>query len=461
MVFNIILNGSNIINPNNTMFAKSFIGGCLTIPENSEMCISQIVIPYSWFNITANYNNNVLSYYWNGYYPSVIWNGTMAGTTFTGTADSGSSGSFTSGQLVIGDNLPDGTTVSSTGTGTVTLSSTYSGTAPTVVTGIPTFTGYITMTTISGVSTPILTLSSTVTGTFALNAVLYSSNTSLASNVYVSSLYSGTLGTTGSTYILSSTQTVNVGSSGSPIKFGFIGTYNTITFPDGFYNVSDVNNYMQSYMISKKQYVYNSTLLQNKYFSNLYSNNTYYATQFVLPTIPTSTTKWNSANTDYSWTFPSGFPFSAKGYTSQVSVVANMTDYLGLTTGIYPSSYSSSDSNVLSNYSPNASYVNSIVVRCNLVNNNATAPTDVVDTFYPNTTFGSNIVYEPYYEKWVDVVSGTYNNIYIYLQDQDGNQIYARDSNVLISLLLKAPDVPYIQPIQTIVQSIQPLDFKD
>ena len=171
MVFNLILNSSNVSNPNNTFYSKSFINGSLTIPTGSEMCVSQIIIPYSWFNISSNYSNNSLSYIWNGYYPSVIWNGSMVGTTFTGTLDTGGSGSFVSGQMVLGSNLTSSTTVSSLGTGTVILSNTFTTTSPTIITGIPTFTGYITMTTISGVSTPILTLSSTVTGTFALNTV--------------------------------------------------------------------------------------------------------------------------------------------------------------------------------------------------------------------------------------------------------------------------------------------------
>ena len=249
MVFNILLSSSDVANSNNTLYEKQFCGGSLTLPEGSEICISQIVIPYSWFNITSGYNNNSLSYFWNGYYPSVIWNGSMVGTLFTGTADTGSSGSLVTGQMVIGTNLPSNTVVSSLGTGTVTLSNTFTSTSPTVITGIPTFTGYITSTTTNGVTTSILTLSTTVTGTFALNTVLYSSNTGLASNVYIVSLISGTLGANNSTYLLAN-QSVSVGSSGSKITFGFIGTYNTITFTDGFYETTDINNYIQSYMIS-------------------------------------------------------------------------------------------------------------------------------------------------------------------------------------------------------------------
>lgn len=466
MVFNIILNSSNVVNPNNTFYAKSFIGGSLTIPPGSQMCVSQIVMPYSWFNITKNYNNNIFSYFWNGYYPSVIWNGTLSSTTFTGSADTGSSGTFVSGQLVLGDYLAAGTTVSTVGA-TIGLSAGATGGSPTVITGIPTFTGYVTMVTISGISTPVLTLSSTVTGTFALNTVLYSSNTSLGSNVYVKSLYSGTLGGVGSQYILGN-QTVAVASVGSPMKFGFIGTFNTITIPDGFYQVTDLNNYIQTYMISQNQYIYNSTLLQNQYFLNLFANSTYYSNQFILQSIPSSQTEWNTLNSGSTWTYPTGFAFSGLSYTPQVSIVANITDYLGLSAGIYPSTYSTSNASVISNITPVGSYVNSVVVRCNLISNDATTPTDILDTFYPNNDFGANIVYEPAYEKWIDLIEGTYNNMYIYFNDQNGNQIFARDSNVLISLLIKFGEVYYDvpsapPPIETPVkvQIVNPLEFRE
>ena len=54
-----------------------------------------------------------------------------------------------------------------------------------------------------------------------------------------------------------------------------------------------------------------------------------------------------------------------------------------------------------------------------------------------NVNFDSNIIYTPYYEKWVAVKSGIYNNTIIILQDQNFNIIVANDSNILISLMLK------------------------
>jgi len=66
MIYNLVLNSTNVIDSiNKTQYAYTFINGNFYIPENSKMCISQCMIPYSWFNINSTlYNNNSFSYVW-------------------------------------------------------------------------------------------------------------------------------------------------------------------------------------------------------------------------------------------------------------------------------------------------------------------------------------------------------------------------------------------------------------
>ena len=53
MIYNLVLNSTNLIDSiNKTQYAYTFINGKFYIPENSKMCISQCMIPYSWFNIS-------------------------------------------------------------------------------------------------------------------------------------------------------------------------------------------------------------------------------------------------------------------------------------------------------------------------------------------------------------------------------------------------------------------------
>ena len=64
--FSLIVNSSNAANPNtgSNTYQYNFIGGSMTIPENSEISISSATIPYSWRNITVSNNNNTYKFYW-------------------------------------------------------------------------------------------------------------------------------------------------------------------------------------------------------------------------------------------------------------------------------------------------------------------------------------------------------------------------------------------------------------
>lgn len=64
MSLSIVLNSNNVArNGTNSQYAYNFINGGLNVPENSLMCISNVTIPYSWFNVNLNqYNNNTFQY---------------------------------------------------------------------------------------------------------------------------------------------------------------------------------------------------------------------------------------------------------------------------------------------------------------------------------------------------------------------------------------------------------------
>lgn len=61
MSYNLIINSSNVVGNGNNTFKYKFIKGCIEIPENSLMNISQLTIPYSWNNISASQGNNQIT----------------------------------------------------------------------------------------------------------------------------------------------------------------------------------------------------------------------------------------------------------------------------------------------------------------------------------------------------------------------------------------------------------------
>ena len=57
MSFNLVLNSTNVASVNNNIFTYNFINGGFKVLQDAEICVSEFVIPYSWFNITQIYNN--------------------------------------------------------------------------------------------------------------------------------------------------------------------------------------------------------------------------------------------------------------------------------------------------------------------------------------------------------------------------------------------------------------------
>ena len=65
MSFSLVLNSTNVVaGSNNNTYRYNFMQGSFNIPENSEISISSVVVPYSFYNISAMYGNNsfVLNY---------------------------------------------------------------------------------------------------------------------------------------------------------------------------------------------------------------------------------------------------------------------------------------------------------------------------------------------------------------------------------------------------------------
>jgi len=77
-------------------------------------------------------------------------------------------------------------------------------------------------------------------------------------------------------------------------------------------------------------------------------------------------------------------------------------------------------------------------MQCSLVNNSCTVPSDVLDSMpINNTSFGSNITYDPSFEKFIGLSNGTFNNFTFSFRDQNLNEIYAKDPNVSITLIIR------------------------
>ena len=204
----------------------------------------------------------------------------------------------------------------------------------------------------------------------------------------------------------------------------------TIILPNGYYAVSDINNYLQGQMILAGQYLVDGNG-NNVYYLSLQYDTPYYAVQVLSFAVPTA--------------LPVGYiqPSNWLGYpsvasTPQLIVQANSFGLLiGFTAGTYPTVVQATNYSVISNITPNGSPVNSLIIQCSLVNNNVTMPSNIIDSMPITSSYGTNINYQPPYEKWVKLSKGRYSNMTITLLDQNFNRLVALDSNILMTFLIK------------------------
>jgi len=210
-----------------------------------------------------------------------------------------------------------------------------------------------------------------------------------------------------------------------------------IVLDNGFYTVNDIQNFIEQFCIANNLYLINANG-DYVYYINLNYNLTAYKIQLILEPVPVSL--------PVGYTSPVGFPAfptNSGGRTPRFQVLDDLYGRLiGFNVGISPPATITTVSyDKLSDYTSLGSNVNSIIVRCNVISNDVSMPSDILDSFGIPTgsNFGSNIVYEPSFQKWVTIREGTYSSMILNVQDQDFNDIKILDPNTVITLIIKYP----------------------
>ena len=236
----------------------------------------------------------------------------------------------------------------------------------------------------------------------------------------------------------------NITTANNNNTFNFIswaGTVYPIVLPNGFYTQTDLQQYLQTFFLNNALYLTNSQG-DPVFFLYITINATYYANQILVYNVPTAAEFQPTVvgNAYYGWTAPAGFVFASpttKAPSIQI-LDNNFQSYIGFNTGTYGGG--ATDQSFLSQFAPNTTPINSLIVTVNCVSNPVAIPTNVIDNIpIADATFGANIVYEPKFQKWIAVAAGTYSNFIITILDQNFNPIISNDANATISLLLKLP----------------------
>lgn len=232
----------------------------------------------------------------------------------------------------------------------------------------------------------------------------------------------------------------NISSQYNNNSFGYtIDGFNfTINIPDGFYTYIDLNILLQTAFISNGHYLKDKDGEYVFYGSFTQNANNYRMEYNAFPiplVLPTGYS--NPAGVLYNGAY---VPVSGSLYMPRLIIYSNnFGSLMGFTAGTFPNIDYQYAFTSLGQNTPNFSPVNTVLMRCNLVNNKYTNPSDLFFAFSnSDTKFGSNIVINNSAIGWIDVQPGNYQQITIYLCDQNFNPINFKDNNLCIQLLIKS-----------------------
>ena len=230
------------------------------------------------------------------------------------------------------------------------------------------------------------------------------------------------------------------------------GTTYTVSIPDSFLQVADINAFFQSVMYANGHYLLTSggSIV---YLLELVVNQARYAVQLNSFLISTAIA---TANT---WTLPPSPTWVLPTNAILPSLIVPATNNFGLLIGFEPGTYPVSvitgtppaqvqvpayaiSQSILSTKAPQITPYSSFLVFCSLVNNRAVIPSQLIYSITPtDSTFGALQLFAPQAELgWNKIEDGQYTSFVIEFRDQLGNAISFQDPNTLITLYTKNKD---------------------
>ena len=231
----------------------------------------------------------------------------------------------------------------------------------------------------------------------------------------------------------------------------------SVVFPDGYYDIGSMNDYLHSVMVQNTHYL-KATNGNYVYFLTLQTNPTYYAVELNCFGL---NAQLATANT---WTLPNGATWVIPTITTQYIypmfqiLNTNFTAVIGFKTGFYPLNIAEATITTdgtttwtqpttanapygktavvsfISQTTPQVSPVASYTITCSLINNKYSIPNSLLYSFgVPNTaSFGSYFSIVPPQMSFIDILAGNYNEFVIQILDQNQRPVVIQDPTIVI-----------------------------
>jgi hypothetical protein len=237
-------------------------------------------------------------------------------------------------------------------------------------------------------------------------------------------------------------------------KFSYTWTSGTTTttydiiIPDGLYEISDINNYIQFVCIQNGTYW---TILNNNYYPiELLVNANRYAIQlntYLIPssiptdaTIPPNFVGWPTTPQNSVVSFPAQFN-KIVGYNAGFQSNPNLNNAYTPSSPFSGNNYETKLLNgtlsYLSNLAPQVQPNSNILVNLSNINNPYAIPSSVIYSLTPSVNIGEQITDVPPNFMWNKLIDGTYNELRMQLKGTDGSLLKINDPNMTILLTIR------------------------
>jgi len=229
---------------------------------------------------------------------------------------------------------------------------------------------------------------------------------------------------------------------------GVITTY-TVNIPDGLYNISDINSYIQYVCIINGTYWTIAGV--NYYPLDMIVNPSRYGIQintFLIPialpggaTVPGNFPGWPNVTCNSIVTIPSNFNIIV-GYTAGFASNNNIGNaYVPPTPPSALTSYESKNAlgtlSYLSPVSPQVQPNNNVLFSLSNINNPYTVPSSIIYSLSPNVGIGQQISEVPPNFMWNKLIDGTYNELRLQLRGTNFERLAIKDPNMTILLTIR------------------------
>lgn len=231
----------------------------------------------------------------------------------------------------------------------------------------------------------------------------------------------------------------------------------TITIPDGLYEVSDINNFLQFVCINApflSTSIITPTPAAPFYLVNSAGDNVYYAEFIVNPTAYAIQLNTFSVPTvlPAGWTNPGGTLLPAQTFNPVITTPAKFNEVIGFATtfassqnqnnaGVNPGTTTAykigSTFSYLSTLTPQVQPNANLLVAISNIDNIYANPSSIIYSLAPSVAIGELIVEKPPEFNFNKLLKGTYNELRIQLLGTDLQPVTIKDPNMTILLVIK------------------------